>query len=70
MFRDSVEANTVHWGREALRCNLSFLWPPSTGAKQDGAEITTLTGSTDIILCIYLTGFESSTCSVVITLPP
>lgn len=58
-------------GRRGFRCDLTFLWPLSSEAKQDGAEVTTLTGSTNIISCIYLIGFESYTCSVVvITLPP
>lgn len=56
----------MYWGGGALRCGLAFLWPLSSGAKQDGAEITTLTGSPDIILCIYLIGFESCTCSVMV----
>lgn len=60
--RGSEAASTMYRGGGALRCDLTFLWPPSSGAKQDGAERTTLTGSTDIILCIYLIGFESCTC--------
>lgn len=64
--RGSQAANTRDRRRGGLRCNPTFLWPSSSGAKQDGAETTTPTGSTDIILRIYLIGFESCTCSVVV----